>query len=59
MRTRGVYTQCLTPSSNLPSRFYNDDNAMGTEAYGGETSYIADLPELSEEASQQVAVDVA
>lgn len=32
---------------------------MGTEAYGGETSYIADLPELSEEASQQVAVDVA
>ena len=29
---------------------------MGTEAYGGETSYIADLPELSEEASQQVAV---
>lgn len=43
----------------LPSRFYNDDNAVGIEAHGGETSYIADPPELSEEAFQQVAVDVA
>lgn len=32
---------------------------MGIEVYEGETSYIADLPELSEEASQQVDVDVA
>lgn len=32
---------------------------MGTEAHGGETNYIADLPELSEEASQQLAADVA